>query len=146
MIKKIHLLILLCLSSTLLMGQDEQVIGPPDEATHNTSKYNFFLFNAALSYNKEAAESGDKNGYIAAFGRVERSNFENAPSNYRIAYSTSFKDKIGIGASLFQKNIGAITNFGAVANFAYNVEYNRDVDVAFGTNIRYQATGLRSDL
>ncbi|WP_157998143.1 PorP/SprF family type IX secretion system membrane protein [Aquimarina agarivorans] len=144
--RKLFFLAVVCFSVHSIVGQQDQFVGPPDETTHTAMKYNRFLFNPGFSFDKEAADSGDKNGYISFFGRVEKTGFEDAPANYRVAYNKTLKENMGIGAALFQRNIGVITNFGAVLNYAYNVEFTRDVNMTFGANVRYQRSGLKSEL
>ena len=145
MIKKILIFILLLFSFVYsLLAQNEAVHGLPDEAYHTANRYNFFLLNPAFSYDKKVADSGDKNGYISLFGRLEKTNFENSPTNYRVSYNKILNEYMAVGGSLFQHTVGIISHFGALGNYTYNVEYSRDVDVAFGANIKYQRSALSS--
>ena len=144
MIKKILIFISLFYFVSSLFAQSEAIHGLPDEAYHTANRYNFFLLNPAYSFDKEVADSGDKNGYISLFGRLEKTNFENSPTNYRVSYNKILNEYMALGASLFQHTVGIISHFGALGNYTYNVEYSRDVDVAFGANLKYQRSALSS--
>jgi len=144
--KNLHILLILSFIVQGVFAQNEEIAGPPTQAVHNAIKYNQFLFNPAFSFNKKAADSGDKNGYISVYGRLERVDFEGAPTSFNATYSKTLNEKMSLGGGLFQQNIGVITHFGGLLNYTYNLELNRDVYVAFGANVSYQTVGLKSDL
>ena len=144
--RNLYILSVLYFMVQCALAQNQEVAGPPTQAVHNATKYNRFLFNPAFSFNKEAADSGDKNGYISVYGRLEKLDFEGAPRSFNVTYSKTLNENMSLGGGLFQQNIGVISHFGGVLNYTYNVEFNRDVYVAFGANVSYQSAGLNSDL
>ncbi len=144
--KKLPVFLVLYFATQVLTAQDQELAGPPLQAVHNTAKYNRFLFNPAFSYNKQAAESGDKNGYISVYGRLEKVDFVDAPRNLNATFSKTFNEKMSYAVGVFQQNIGAISHFGGILNYIYNVEFNRDTHMAFGANVSYQRAGLKSDV
>ncbi len=145
--KKLHILLVLYFVVQGVLAQNQETIaGPPTQAVHNATKYNQFLFNPAFSFNRKAADSGDKNGYLSVYGRLEKIDFEDAPRSFNVTYSKTINENMSLGGGLFQQNIGVISHFGGVLNYTYNVEFNRDVFVAFGANVSYQSAGLNSDL
>ncbi len=144
--RKLSILFVLSFVIQSIFAQSETAAGPPTQAVHNAAKYNRFLFNPAFSFDRVAADSGDKNGYISVYGRLEKIDFDDAPRNINATYSKTLNENMSFGGGLFQQNIGVISHFGGVLNYTYNVEFNRDTYVAFGANVSYQRVGLKSEL
>ena len=134
------------LGNSLLYGQTQSIQQIPVQTYHTYNKYNSFLLNPTYSYDKRVANSRNKNGYIAAFGRIEKVSFDNAPSNYQISYSKLPDERMAFSAVLSQYRVGVISHSGLLANYTYNVEYSRYIDIALGANLRYQRSTLASGI
>ncbi|MES2812360.1 MAG: PorP/SprF family type IX secretion system membrane protein, partial [Bacteroidota bacterium] len=133
------------LSFLLVFGMFECVIAQTkdgvvsfDVPVKNSLKFNRFLINPAFSYIRE------DESFVSFLNKRQWMGFEDAPTSYFFSYSGKFRDQNGIGFGIFQRNVGVMTSFGAVANFARNVELNNDSNFTFGLNLAYVNSGLNT--
>uniref|UniRef100_UPI0004645CBB PorP/SprF family type IX secretion system membrane protein n=1 Tax=Aquimarina macrocephali TaxID=666563 RepID=UPI0004645CBB len=138
------LLIIICISFNLLRGQDESTttygILPTDIPTHNLVKYNRFYFNPTFSLVRENKKS------INVYNKTQWASFNDNPQTYLINYTSNFDEKIGVSIGLHQQNEGIYRYFGGIANFAYNIELNRDMNFTFGLNLGFSQSGIKSNI
>ncbi|WP_109302041.1 PorP/SprF family type IX secretion system membrane protein [Aquimarina sp. AU474] len=143
MVRKL-LLLILCLSINFVKGQEEEtaVFGvlPTDIPTHNLVKYNRFYFNPTFSLVRENKRS------INAYNKTQWAGFNDNPQTYLINYTANFDEKTGVGIGLHQQNEGIYRYFGGIANFAYNIELNRDMNFTFGLNLAFSQSGIKSNI
>ncbi|WP_066217849.1 PorP/SprF family type IX secretion system membrane protein [Formosa haliotis] len=104
--------------------------------SQNNLKYNRFLQNPTFTFVRE------HNTNISAYNRSQWVGFNDAPKVYIISYSGKFTEKAGLGFGLFQQNMGVISSFGALANYAYNIKLNNELDLTLGFNFAYYNSGL----
>ncbi|WP_298546896.1 PorP/SprF family type IX secretion system membrane protein, partial [uncultured Aquimarina sp.] len=144
MIKKILYISAFIFCSHIVSGQDGSSntsgILPSDIPLHNSLKYNRFLFNPTFSLVRENKNS------LNIYNRNPRASFSDNSQTYFLSYSARFEEKTGIGVGLFQQNVGIFRFFGATANYAYNIELNRDMNFTFGLNLSYSQSALKSNL
>ncbi|WP_298314842.1 PorP/SprF family type IX secretion system membrane protein [uncultured Aquimarina sp.] len=144
MIKKILYISVFIFCSHIVSGQDGSSntsgILPSDIPLHNSLKYNRFLFNPTFSLVRENKNS------LNIYNRNPRASFSDNSQTYFLSYSARFEEKTGIGVGLFQQNVGIFRFFGATANYAYNIELNRDMNFTFGVNLSYSQSSLKSNL
>ncbi|WP_299212938.1 PorP/SprF family type IX secretion system membrane protein [uncultured Aquimarina sp.] len=144
MIKKILYISVFVFCSHIVSGQDGSSntsgILPSDIPLHNSLKYNRFLFNPTFSLVRENKNS------LNIYNRNPRASFSDNSQTYFLSYSARFEEKTGIGVGLFQQNVGIFRFFGATANYAYNIELNRDMNFTFGMNLSYSQSSLKSNL
>lgn len=104
----------------------------------NSLKFNRFLLHPAFSFVREQAP------VVTFYNKRQWVTFENAPQTYLVSYSGRFLQNEGIAVGLFQQNEGVLTTFGAVANFAHNIELQRDSNLTFGLNLGFYKSGLNA--
>ncbi len=138
------LLLMICISSSFIRGQEESttVFGvlPTDIPTHNLVKYNRFYFNPTFSLVRENKKS------INVYSKVQWAGFNDNPQTYLINYTANFDEKTGVSIGLHQQNEGIYRYFGGMANFAYNVELDRDMSLTFGMNLGFSQSGIKSNI
>ena len=140
MIKKILFILLFFTSLNFIYGQDgtSNISGilPSDIPLHNSVKYNRFLFNPTFSFVRENQNS------INIYNRNPRSSFNDNSQTYLLNYSAKYQEKTGIGIGLFQQIVGIFRFFGATLNYAYNLEFDDEVNLTFGVNVSYSQSAL----
>ncbi|MGJ5640678.1 PorP/SprF family type IX secretion system membrane protein [Formosa sp. S-31] len=107
-----------------------------DVPAHNNLKFNRFLQNPTFSYVREDHTN------IALYHRNQWISFNDSPKTYLVSYSGKFSDHTGLGIGLYQQNLGVITSFGALANYAYNIRLNEDMNLTLGFNLAYYNSGV----
>ena len=143
MIKRL-LLLIICLSFNLAKAQDESTttfgVLPTDIPTHNLVKYNRFYFNPTFSLVRENKKS------INVYSKIQWAGFNDNPQTYLINYTSNFDEKMGVSIGLHQQNEGIYRYFGGVANYSYNVELDRDMNLTFGMNLAYSQSSIKSNI
>ena len=107
--------------------------------TQNTLVFNRHLINPAFSFVKET------NTYLTLYHRNQWIEFNDSPELYMISYSGKVGDRSGAGIGLYQQNLGIITSFGGVANYAYSIQLKEKISLALGFNLAYYTTGVNSN-
>ncbi|MFC7774880.1 PorP/SprF family type IX secretion system membrane protein [Flavobacterium sp. GCM10027622] len=107
-----------------------------DVTGRNSLMFNKFLISPTFSFIRE------DESFITFMNRRQWASFEDAPTSYFFSYSGKFRDQNGLAFGAFQRNVGVLTSFGVVGNFARNVEINRDNNFTFGLNLAYINSGL----
>ncbi|MFK7781351.1 PorP/SprF family type IX secretion system membrane protein [Psychroserpens sp.] len=130
----IHIIFLLCLTPWLYSQEDGVVAF--DLPVRNSLKFNRYAINPTFSFVRE------ENKYLSFTNKREWVQFDNAPQTYLFSYSGRFRENIGVGLGFFQQNYGVLTTFGGIANFAYNVNLNRDSNLTFGMNVGFYKSGI----
>jgi len=140
MIKKYILLLLLVVITTLngLRAQDAPVLtfSPPPQ---NNIKFNRFLLNPAFSFVRE------DNTYIVMYHRNQWVQYDDSPKVYMLSYTGKLSERAGFGFGIYQQNIGVISSFGGLANYAYNVKIKQKFDVTLGFNFAYYNSGVNKE-
>lgn len=91
-------------------------------------KQNKYLLNPTFTVVNENPEA------ISILSRNSFVGFENSPVLNVIGFSGKVNENIGAGIGVFQQNIGVFTNFGAIANYAYKVDFNKKSSLTLGFN------------
>jgi type IX secretion system PorP/SprF family membrane protein len=107
--------------------------------TQNTLIFNRHLINPAFSFVKET------DTYLTLYHRNQWIEFNNSPELYMISYAGKVGERSGAGIGLYQQNLGIITSFGGVANYAYSIQLKEKISLALGFNLAYYATGVNSN-
>ncbi|GAA4279539.1 PorP/SprF family type IX secretion system membrane protein [Aquimarina mytili] len=143
MVKRL-LLLMICLSFNLAKGQEESAttfgVLPTDIPTHNLVKYNRFYFNPTFSLVHENKKS------INVYSKIQWAGFNDNPQTYLINYTSNFDEKMGVSIGLHQQNEGIYRYFGGTANYSYNVELDRDMNLTFGMNLSYSQSAIKSNI
>lgn len=107
--------------------------------TQNTLVFNRHLINPAFSFVKET------DTYITLYHRNQWIEFNDSPELYMLSYSGKAGERSGAGIGLYQQNLGIITSFGGMANYAYSIQLKEKISLAMGFNLAYYATGVNSN-
>ncbi|WP_291114773.1 PorP/SprF family type IX secretion system membrane protein [Flavobacterium sp. UBA6135] len=107
--------------------------------TQNTLQFNRFLINPTFSVVRE------NENYITMYHRNQWIQFKDSPELYMLSYAGKFNEKAGAGIGLYQQNLGIITSFGGIANYAYQLQLAENIKLAVGFNLAYYSTGVNSN-
>ena len=133
---KVIVFFLFILGLTAVRGQEENPFISFDIPSQNLLKFNRFLINPTFSTVRE------DNSYINLYHRNQWIQFEDSPEVYLASYSGRVGDRTGLGLGLYQQNLGVITNFGILANYAYGVRLTDRINLTFGFNVSFFSSGL----
>ncbi|NAS31594.1 type IX secretion system membrane protein PorP/SprF [Flavobacteriaceae bacterium R38] len=139
--QKIAIFFMTVLSLAAVYGQEEDPFISFDIPSQNLLKFNRFLINPTFSTVRE------DNSYINLYHRNQWIQFDNSPEVYFGSYSGRIGDRTGLGLGIYQQNLGVITNFGVLANYAYGVRLSPKSNLTFGFNLSFFSSGIdNSDL
>lgn len=134
MIKKITLLILGILLHLCGYSQSEDEYN--SFSTRTFMKFNNFLVVPTFSL----LHSGDTS--IEAITRSSNIEFEDASRLHVLSYSGKMRENVGAGIAVFQQEVGVFKDFGALANYAYQMDLNKKTKLTFGFNFFYSRRGI----
>ena len=95
----------------------------------NSLRFNRYAMNPTFSFVREQSK------HISFTNKQEWVQFETNPNTYLFGYGGRLNENMGFGVNLFQRNVGVLTNFGGVLNYAYNITLDRDSNLTFGANL-----------
>jgi type IX secretion system PorP/SprF family membrane protein len=124
---------------TTVTAQEDDPLLPYQVAPQNLLKFNRFLINPTFSTVRE------DNSYINLLHRNQSVSFDNNNQTYFLSYSGRVSDKSGLGLSLYSQKTGAVSNIGALANFAYGIKLSEKSNFTFGANVAYYSSGLNQN-
>ncbi|MFD0994096.1 PorP/SprF family type IX secretion system membrane protein [Tenacibaculum geojense] len=136
MIKKLTLYILLLITCSAFA----QTSGPSDQYNGYASR-SYMKFNSFLTVPTFSVIHKD-NQTIQAIVRNSNIQFEDASRLHVLSYSGGRRDNIGAAGAVFQQEVGAFKDFGAVANYAYQVQLGSASKLTFGFNFFYSRRSL----
>jgi len=111
-----------------------------DEYNTFTSR-NFVKFNSFFTIPTFSVLHRD-NQTIEAVVRNSNIIFEDAPRLHILSYSGKMKNNKGAGIAVYQQEVGAFKDFGALANYAHNIKIGAESNLAFGFNFLYSRRSL----
>ncbi|MFY7672235.1 PorP/SprF family type IX secretion system membrane protein [Tenacibaculum sp. MEBiC06402] len=79
---------------------------------------------------------------IEAISRSANIEFQDAARLHILSYSGRMRRNVGGGIAVFQQEIGVFKDFGAVANYAYQLKLGGDKKLTFGFNFFYSRRSL----
>ena len=129
-------IVLICCFQSLF--SQSEVVTSLTLPIRNSLKFNRFIIHPAFSFVREQAP------FLTFYNKRQWLSFENAPQTYLVSYSGRFLQNEGVALGLFQQNEGLITTFGAVANFAHNIELQTESNLTFGVNLGFYKSGLNT--
>lgn len=126
------------LLQTMVFAQQEVTIKSQliDIPGQNLLKYNRSLFHPTFSYVRNYQQE------LTLYSRIQWVEIENSPKTYIFSYSGNVGENAGAGLSLFQQNLGIISNFGAIVNGAYGIQLSEDVILSMGANLSFFRSSL----
>lgn len=136
MIKKIITYILIFLIGGVLFSQSL-----PEDQYNSFSSRSFLKFDnfftvptfSLMNYNGQS---------VGLLSRVSNTQFEDAPQLHVLNYSGRLSEKAGVGVAVFQQNAGVFSDFGAIANYAYQLQMGSESSLTLGFNFFYGRRGL----
>ena len=128
-------IVFLLFAKQMLYSQEDGVVSFT-LPVRNSLKFNRYIINPTFSFVSE------QNPYASLYNKRQWIQFENAPQTYLFTYSGRFRENEAIAFSVFQQNYGILTTFGAVANYAHNVQLQSDSNLTFGVNLGFYKSGL----
>lgn len=134
----ILLLLLAAATFTKVNAQDAPVL-TFDLPAQNNIRFNRFLMNPTFSYVRE------NNRYVSLYHRSQWIQFDDSPKVYMLGYTGRFAENAGFGIGIYQQNIGVITSFGGVGNYAYNIMLFEDMNLTLGVNVAYYSSGVNKN-
>ncbi len=104
--------------------------------TQNTLLLNRFMMNATFSAVRET------DSYLTLYHRNQWIQFDDSPELYMLSYSGKHGERAGVGIGIYQQNLGIITSFGGVGNYAYQIPLRENMTLTMGFNIAYYNSGV----
>ena len=127
---------LLALGFSKAQAQEDNPYFGYEVPSQNLLKYNRFLINPTFSTVRE-----DKS-YINLLHRNQSVQFDDNNQNYFLSYSGRISDRTGLGLSLYTQRLGALSNYGVLANYAYGIKLSDKSNFTFGANLSYYNSGF----
>jgi len=131
--------VLVILSSLLLFANLQAQDAPVltfTIPTQNNLLLNRFLINPTFSAVRES------DSYLTLYHRNQWIQFNDSPELYMLSYSGKHGERAGVGIGIYQQNIGIITSFGGVGNYAYQIPIQEKMALTFGFNLAYYSSGV----
>ncbi len=133
----VSLLIAMLMSFNVLFSQTAY-----DEDSYNGfSTRSFMKFNSFLTV-PTFSLLYKKDKTLEAIVRNSNIQFEDASQFYLLSYSGKMRSNVGAGISVFQQEVGVFKDFGALANYAYQLDLSARTKLTFGFNFFYSRRGL----
>jgi len=104
--------------------------------TQNNLLLNRFLINPTFSAVKES------DSYITLYHRNQWIQFDDSPELYMLSYSGKYGERAGVGIGIYQQNLGIITSFGGIGNYAYEIPLKEKMSLTLGFNLAYYTSGV----
>lgn len=104
--------------------------------TQNTLLLNRFMMNPTFSVVRET------DSYLTLYHRNQWIQFDDSPELYMLSYSGKHGERAGVGIGIYQQNLGIITSFGGVGNYAYQIPLRENMTLTMGFNIAYYNSGV----
>lgn len=104
--------------------------------TQNTLLLNRFMMNPTFSVVRE------NDSYLTLYHRNQWIQFDDSPELYMLSYSGKYGKRAGVGIGIYQQNLGIITSFGGVGNYAYQIPIREKIKLTLGFNIAYYNSGV----
>ena len=104
--------------------------------TQNTLLLNRFMMNPTFSAVRE------NDSYLTLYHRNQWIQFDDSPELYMLSYSGKHGERAGVGIGIYQQNLGIITSFGGVGNYAYQIPIREKIKLTLGFNIAYYNSGV----
>ena len=121
--------------SATLQAQDAPVL-TFTIPTQNSLLLNRFLMNPTFSTVRE------NDSHITLYHRNQWIQFDDSPELYMLSYSGKYGERAGVGIGIYQQNLGIITSFGGVGNYAYQIPIREKIKLTLGFNIAYYSSGI----
>jgi len=143
MIKKITLYIYLLFPLLSLCSQ-VNLYESSYEDYNGFSSRSFMKFNSFLTVPTFSVVHRE-NKTLEAIVRSSNIEFEDASRLQLLSYSGKMRPATGAGIAVFQQEIGVFRDFGAVVNYAHQIQMGAKTKLALGFNFFYSRRGLNAE-
>ncbi|CAM1340524.1 PorP/SprF family type IX secretion system membrane protein [Tenacibaculum amylolyticum] len=137
MVKKITLFIVLSLFYFTSLSQ----VSISEDEYNGFSSRSFMKFNNFMTV-PTFSLLHRKTATLEAITRSSNIEFQDASRLHIVSYSGKMKSNVGAGIAVFQQEIGVFKDFGAVANYAYQLKLGAKNKLTFGFNFFYSRRSL----
>lgn len=79
---------------------------------------------------------------VGLVSRVSNTQFEDSPQLHVLNYSGKLSERAGVGFAVFQQSVGVFRDFGAIANYAYQLQMGYESSLVLGFNFFYSKRGV----
>ncbi|WP_299627431.1 PorP/SprF family type IX secretion system membrane protein [uncultured Tenacibaculum sp.] len=138
MVKKITLLLLCVLMNSVAYTQTSIA---SEDSYNGFSSRSFMKFNNFMTVPTFSLLHRETST-IEAISRSSNIEFEDASRLHVLSYSGKMQPNVGAGIAVFQQEIGVFKDFGAMANYAYQIDLNAKTKLTFGFNFFYSRRSL----
>ncbi|WP_442266047.1 PorP/SprF family type IX secretion system membrane protein [Tenacibaculum sp. ZS6-P6] len=138
MVKKITLLTL-CVFMNLLAYAQTSIAS--EDSYNGFSSRSFMKFNNFMTVPTFSLLHRETST-IEAISRSSNIDFEDASRLHILSYSGKMQSNVGAGIAVFQQEIGVFKDFGAMANYAYQINLSEKTHLTFGFNFFYSRRSL----
>jgi type IX secretion system PorP/SprF family membrane protein len=107
--------------------------------SQNNIRNNRFLMNPSFSFVRE------NNTNVTLYHRSQWVQFDDSPKVYMLSFNGRFSDRAGFGVGVYQQNLGVISSFGGVGNYAYNIRLRERMNLTLGVNVAYYSSGVNKN-
>ncbi|WP_422090901.1 PorP/SprF family type IX secretion system membrane protein [Tenacibaculum ovolyticum] len=138
MIRKIIILFI------LLSGLSITIFGQTSDSGQNYNSFssrNFMKFNRFLTVPTFSALRENKTS-LTAIVRNSNVDFEDNPRLHLVSYAGKMRENVGAGFAVYQQEVGAMKDFGAIANYAQRLQLSGSMDLTFGFNFLYSRSSI----
>lgn len=138
MVKKITL-VTLCVFMNLLAFAQTSIAS--EDSYNGFSSRSFMKFNNFMTVPTFSLLHRETST-IEAISRSSNIDFEDASRLHILSYSGKMQPNVGAGIAVFQQEIGVFKDFGAMANYAYQISLSGKTHLTFGFNFFYSRRSL----
>ncbi|WP_299679791.1 PorP/SprF family type IX secretion system membrane protein [uncultured Tenacibaculum sp.] len=138
MVKKITL-VTLCVFMNLLAFAQTSIAS--EDSYNGFSSRSFMKFNNFMTVPTFSLLHRETST-IEAISRSSNIDFEDASRLHILSYSGKMQPNVGAGIAVFQQEIGVFKDFGAMANYAYQINLSEKTSLTFGFNFFYSRRSL----
>ncbi len=136
MTKKIAIFFILLVSLTMVGQTSDSGQNYNSFSSRNFMKFNRFLTIPTFSALRENKTS------LTAIVRNSNIDFEDNPRLHLFSYAGKMRENVGAGFAVYQQEVGAMKDFGAIANYAQRLQLNENMDLTFGFNFLYSRSSI----
>lgn len=113
----------------------------PEDQYNSFSSRSFLKFDSFFTVPTFSLMNYERQS-IGLVSRVSNVQFEDASRLHILNYSSKLSEKAGVGLAVFQQEVGVFRDFGAMANYAYQLQVGSRSSLVLGFNFFYSKRGV----
>lgn len=115
-----------------------------EHAYSSFSSRNFVKFNQFLTV-PTMSVLHKNNTSLSVLGRRTNMGFEGAPQLYLATFSGNVYENMGAGVAIYKQDVNIFSDFGAILNYAYQIQMYNESTLNFGFNFLYSSRGIATN-